>query len=79
LSVRFKVIALIPGSLIVVGLTAIFGALHEWGASALVLVTVANVIVFQMAYAVGGLILQVFGIKPTERHALGLWHKNSKL
>jgi hypothetical protein len=79
LSVRFKAIALIPGSLIVVGLTAIFGTLHEWGASALLLMAMANVIVFQMAYAVGGLVLQVFGIKPSERHALGLWHKNSKL
>jgi hypothetical protein len=42
-------------------------------------VTIANLIVLQVAYGIGGLVLQVIGVEPAERQALGFRHKNSKL
>jgi hypothetical protein len=72
LSVRFKTFSLIPGSAFVVGLTAVFGLLNEWGTLALVLMTIANLIIFQVTYGIAGIVLQVAGIKPAERRALEL-------
>ncbi len=72
LSVRFKTFCLIPGSAFVVGLTTVFGLLDEWGALALILVTIANLIVLQVAYGIGGIVVQVAGIKPAEQRALEL-------
>jgi hypothetical protein len=79
LSVRCTTFALIPASAFVIGLTTISGLLNEWSALALVLVTIANLIVLQVAYGIGGLVLQVIGVEPAERQALGFRHKNSKL
>jgi hypothetical protein len=78
LSVRFGAFVLVPGSAFVVGVTAVFGTLNEWSALALVLVTITNLIAFQVSYGIVGLVLQAVGIEPAERQAVGLWHKNSK-
>ena len=67
LSVRHKVFALVPASLIVLGLTVICGVVSHWGVFGIVLATIANIVVLQMSYCVGGLIVQLFGKRTRRR------------
>jgi hypothetical protein len=48
LGLRFKTFSLGPRSAFVVGLTAVFELLDEWGAPGLVLLTIGNLVIFQM-------------------------------
>jgi hypothetical protein len=61
LSVRYKVFALVPAGLVVLGLTVVCGVARQWGVLGIVLATMAHVVILQVSYCVGGLILQLFG------------------
>jgi hypothetical protein len=73
LSVRFKAFALVPASLLALGPTLVFGFVNGWGTLGLVLATMANLIILQASYCVGGILLRRFG-KPAERRAPRLRH-----
>ena len=73
LSARFKAFALVPASLLALGPTLVFGFVNGWGTLGLVLATMANLMILQASYCVGGILLRRFG-KPAERRAPRLRH-----
>jgi hypothetical protein len=57
LSTYFRVFALPPFSLFVIGLTATYGFFHDWSVLALTIMAIANIVVSHLAYGIAGYLL----------------------
>jgi hypothetical protein len=76
LSLRFRAYALVPASLLTIGVSVGYGLSNGLGVLSLFLVTMANLIVLQVGYCLACYVVQATRLNPKKRQQLGLWQKH---
>jgi hypothetical protein len=79
LSLRFRAYALVPASLLTIGVSVGCGLLNGFGVLGLVLATVANLIILQVGYFLACCVVQATRHTSKKRQQLGFWQKHPSL
>jgi len=73
LGARYKAFALLPGVLLALGLTILYGLANGWGLLGAVLASTGNFALLQLGYCVGGIVSSLY--KRVD-HGVVLWYRH---